>query len=77
MTPAAMLLYILVGVGLARLWDHRYEAFDALVGAVDRLCTDPPPDGGLGGGVAPARSCVRVLRPGGDGDDDGWGGEAA
>jgi hypothetical protein len=59
MTPAAMLLYILLGIGLDRLWLARYEVFGALMGALDRLCTDPEPPGPA---VAAPRSCVRTLR---------------
>lgn len=73
MTPAAMALYIALGIGLARLWDARYELFEALMEALDRLCTDPEP---AGPAVAAPRSTVRTLypvRPGGDGPD----GEAA
>lgn len=68
MTPTAMLLYILLGIGLDRLWQNRYEVFDALMVALDRLCTDPEPPGPA---VAAPRSNVRTLYPGRPGGDDG------
>jgi hypothetical protein len=70
MNGSTFLFLILVGVGLDRLWLGRYAVLDALVAAVDWLSTDPaPPEP-----IAPARPCVRLVRPG---DDGPWGGGEA